>query len=130
VPQEPCYPHYGGRGIALCDEWHDFGIFQKWAYENGYREDLTIDRINVNGNYEPSNCRWVDMFVQASNKTNNRSVSQYLPDGTYVATYKTLADARRATGTCEPNITKVCKGERPLANGFIWKYSEWKGETA
>lgn len=62
---------YGARGITVCKEWlHNFQVFYKWAIDNGYRDDLTIDRIDVNGNYEPSNCRWVDNCVQARNKTN------------------------------------------------------------
>ena len=64
------YDRYGGRGITVCDEWlNDFKAFYDWAMTNGYRDDLTIDRINNDGNYEPSNCRWVTMKEQNSNKT-------------------------------------------------------------
>lgn len=71
------YKNYGKKGIIVCDEWkNDFMPFYTWAYKNGYKEELlpngfnklTIDRIDPNGNYEPSNCRWVDMKVQATNK--------------------------------------------------------------
>ena len=63
------YENYGGRGIAVCPEWKDsFVAFAIWALQNGYREDLSIDRIDVNGNYEPSNCRWITMREQQSNK--------------------------------------------------------------
>lgn len=66
------YKDWGGRGIAVCDEWKDdFMNFYNWATSNGYDEDLTIDRIDVDGDYEPSNCRWVTMKQQNNNKTNN-----------------------------------------------------------
>lgn len=69
----PDFSRYGGRGITVCDEWlHDFQAFYDWAMANGYAEDLSIDRIDVNGNYEPSNCRWADDELQSNNKRNNR----------------------------------------------------------
>lgn len=72
----PAYKHYGGRGIKICDEWrHDYLTFKKWAIDNGYKEGLTIDRIDVNGNYEPSNCRWVTQGDQQNNKRNNVKIT-------------------------------------------------------
>ena len=66
------YKWYGGRGIKICDEWlEDYIAFKNWAVSNGYEEGLTIDRINVDGNYEPDNCRWVDMKTQQRNRRNN-----------------------------------------------------------
>ena len=73
----PCvkgYERYGGRGISICEEWYqDFLSFYKWSLENGYNDTLSIDRINIDGNYEPSNCRWVSPKVQGRNtRTNHR----------------------------------------------------------
>ena len=63
------FERYGGRGIIMCDQWLDnFEIFEKWALNNGYSKDLSIDRINSNGNYDPSNCRWTNAKVQSSNR--------------------------------------------------------------
>lgn len=62
------YKRYGGRGIAVCDEWQSLTGFRTWALANGYRDDLTLDRINNDGNYEPSNCRWVTLREQATNR--------------------------------------------------------------
>lgn len=63
------YSYYGGRGITVCKEWkNDFTAFRGWATSNGYCEDLTIDRIDNDGDYRPENCRWVTMKEQNSNK--------------------------------------------------------------
>jgi hypothetical protein len=67
------YKDYGGRGICICHDWREnFKSFYDWAVNNGYKKGLTIDRIDCNGNYEPSNCRWITIIEQSRNKRSNR----------------------------------------------------------
>ena len=90
-PKAPNYSYYGERGITVCEEWlnsekittgkyvhnHSKGwlSFQRWALENGYAEDLTIDRIDTNKGYSPENCRWVSMKVQINNTRSNHYIT-------------------------------------------------------
>ena len=80
------YPRYGGRGVIVCSEWYNSDYknnfdpecvknFCEWAMSHGYRDDLTIDRINVNGNYEPSNCRWIPKEYQSHNRRNSIKIN-------------------------------------------------------
>lgn len=64
----PRFKHYGGRGISVCDEWHDYEKFRDWCKSNGWNEFLTIDRIDVDSDYTPDNCRFVDKSVQNANR--------------------------------------------------------------
>jgi hypothetical protein len=71
------YKYYGGKGIKVCEEWdntdYGFDCFKAWAMRNGYRDTLTIDRINTNGDYCPENCRWVTMLAQSYNRTTTKN---------------------------------------------------------
>lgn len=91
------YERYGGRGITVCEEWkNDFRAFYDWAMSNGYSEELTIDRIDVNGNYEPLNCRWVDMKTQQSNRSDNVKV-EYNGSLITIARLSELCGIKQAT---------------------------------
>lgn len=70
-PHCRAYKDYGDRGISVCEEWHESKNFFDWALANGYSEELSIDRIDVDGNYEPGNCRWADTYTQANNTRKN-----------------------------------------------------------
>ena len=68
-PNYKKYEYYGGRGIKVCDEWlHDFAAFRKWALANGYKDNLTLDRKDPDGNYEPQNCQWATWHEQRINQ--------------------------------------------------------------
>lgn len=70
------YKYYGAKGVIVCDEWlHDFDAFKSWAMAHGYQDDLTIDRIDINGNYSPDNCRWVSPKGQARNRSSNHLIT-------------------------------------------------------
>lgn len=91
-PSNIGYELYGGRGISVCKEWANSYIsFRDWAMSNGYRDDLTIDRIDTNGDYEPSNCRWVTNAIQQNNRRNNVCI-------TYNGETLTASEWSRKTG--------------------------------
>lgn len=94
------YKNYGGRNIKVCDEWLcDFQLFYYWAICNGYKKGLTLDRINVNGDYEPTNCRWVTQLEQQNNRRNNILIE-------YKGDTKTLSQWGRKLGI---NVTTLYK---------------------
>lgn len=107
------YKDYGGRGIAVCEEWNsDFNAFFEWSLNNGWEPGLTIDRIDVNGSYEPSNCRWVTWDVQCNNKRNTvyleafgekKSIAQWSTEKDIG--YKTLAWRVRHGWSVEDALT-------------------------
>ena len=81
-PNNRLYKYYGGRGISICDEWSHkdsgFMSFYHWSMANGYSKDLSIDRIDVNGNYTPDNCRWANSTIQNINMRSTRNTSGYV----------------------------------------------------
>lgn len=80
------FAFYGGRGIQVCPEWRsDFKSFHDWAHANGYDDSMSIERADVNGNYEPGNCSWISMKEQSRNKRNNHLIA-------YGGETKTLAE--------------------------------------
>ena len=75
-PKCKSYQYYGRRGISVCSEWDDYTTFENWAFSHGYAEGLTIERVNVHGNYCPENCTWIPLAEQMKNTTrtlNNRN---------------------------------------------------------
>lgn len=113
----PEYYLYGGRGIRMCDEWkEDFMNFYNWSMSHGYKDDLSIDRKDFNGNYDPSNCRWADNITQANNKRNNIKLTyngetHTLPEWARKLNlpYSTLADRRKKGKSVEEILNPIKK---------------------
>lgn len=109
-PNNKDYYNYGARGIKVCDEWrNNYLNFHNWAYANGYNDTLSIDRIDVNGDYKPINCRWVDKNIQANNKV----CTIYID---YEGNSVTLTELSNITGikreTLEMRYIRGDRGER------------------
>lgn len=119
------YDRYGGQGVTVCREWQDnFEPFLKWAQDNGYKEDLTLDRIDSQGPYSPDNCRWVDYYTQEQNKgisnrnttghvgityTEGRGYRAYISRNNIrksLGTFQSLEDAIRARSKAEKHYEK------------------------
>ena len=84
-PNHSSYKNYGGRGIKVCDEWvNSFEVFRVWALHNGYKDNLTIDRVDVNGDYCPENFCWITKIDQAKNKRPRKSLCNRDEKGRFV----------------------------------------------
>ncbi|MDB5405210.1 MAG: hypothetical protein JWL84_122 [Rhodospirillales bacterium] len=75
-PSHPSYPYYGAKGIRLCHDWLVYENFRDWALANGYREGLTVDRLDSACNYEPGNCEWVTLAVNIGRRNTQHAASQ------------------------------------------------------
>lgn len=108
--KDPNYKRYGARGITVCEDWKDFAKFKEWALANGYEENTdhqkkcSLDRIDNNGNYEPSNCRWATAREQTNNTRRNTRVQ-------YKGEEHTLAEWARIKGMSYTSfMSRYCRG--------------------
>jgi len=114
-PKASQYSSYGGRGISICDRWHSFESF---IGDMGERPpDCTLDRINNDGNYEPSNCRWASKVEQCRNRASSRAVVR--SDGIH---FPTLSEAAESVGGTIAGIWDACNGKAKSHRGFGWRY--------
>lgn len=128
-PNSGVYKHYGGRGIKVCEEWKDsFDNYYNWSIKNGFHPDLTIDRIDVDGNYEPSNCRWATWTTQARNKTNSLIIEY---EGKEYMVYQLSEMTGISEGTLYHRIKKGWTIPEILENpvNFYYIYLEHNGVT-
>lgn len=77
-PTHHAYYLYGGKGVNVCEEWNEYDAFKKWALSNGYADNLCIDRIDSNGNYEPSNCRWITASENTARANKNHTTRKVI----------------------------------------------------
>lgn len=119
------YMYYGGKGVSICDEWlNDFQVFYNWAIQNGYNDNLTIERMDVNGNYEPNNCKWITQSEQTRNRTNTHFI--LFNDEKY-----TLTELSNKLGVSRTTIRKYEKqfnGDSERAINFIVEKSKNESE--
>ena len=119
---------YSDLGIKVCDEWLKYTNFKEWALNNGFEEHLTIDRINEDLDYSPSNCRWLTLSenVKRINKSKNWiPIDKYDLDGVFIENFLNMSRAFRSIGdSYERQIKKCCDGEILEHKGFVWKYAD------
>lgn len=97
-PNRQNYIDYGGRGISVCSDWaDDYDMFARWAMANGYNPKLTLDRIDCNGDYTPTNCRWASQRVQANNKRNNRMLTVSTGETHTISEWSSISGINRHT---------------------------------
>ena len=101
-PNVKAYSDYGGRGIKICDEWNDFKVFKNWALQNGYKEGLTIERLDVEKGYTPNNCIWIERNAQNWNRRDTRYIS-------YKGILKSVGEWRTILGVKHYILYNFCK---------------------
>lgn len=118
-PNIACWKHYGGRGIEVCAEWMKFASFKAWAETTGYSNDLTIDRIDSDGNYEPDNCRWITLYenqMRGFEKAHNvsRRTGRWLSNEQilYILQHRDVSakELAKRFNKCEQTIRNVWNG--------------------
>lgn len=124
------YRYYGGRGIKVCEEWHNIENFEKWVFASGYSVGMTLDRKNTYGDYSPENCRWADMKTQCNNRRNTVMVE-------HRGEKHTISEWSEITGINRSTLkNRYCRGERGAAllrpveipNGKTWVKKDGKRE--
>lgn len=127
-PKNSGFHHYGGRGISVCREWRENREnFVNWALNNGHDMHLSLDRINNDGNYEPSNCRWATIQQQLSNQRRNRLITHY-------GTTKTISEMARSLNIKEDTLFRrinkyKMSPEKALLSGRVnpWRHGTRQG---
>ena len=122
-PKSVSYSTYGGRGIGICDEWLSFENFHNWAIASGYKETLTIDRINPNGNYEPLNCRWIGATENKKMQRSARYISIH-GEAKNVSdwckeTHISKATAYKHINISEEDFANFIEGQQYFTNKFL-----------
>ncbi len=115
---------YRDRGITVCEEWRKWRPFRDWALANGYSDDLTIDRIDNDGNYCPENCRWVSPTVNKRNTCRAYKVKCVDAATGAVAVFPSLADACEIIGVDSGNVIRCFKNDKYTVKGFFWSKVE------
>lgn len=135
-PNVTSYERYGGRGITVCDEWQDYENFAQWALSNGYTDEMTIERKDVNGNYCPENCSWIAKGDQARNRRSNCKVTingvtktgaewareNGMGKHTVLARIRNGMDPEEAIKTKSKAEKRLFRGEMLSINGIARKY--------
>jgi hypothetical protein len=118
---------YSDLGIKVCDEWQKYTNFRDWALSNGFREELTIDRIDENENYCPKNCRWITKSENVSRIDRNKrwiAIDKYNLDNEFIESFKNISSASRKDNVsyAHRRIKDCCEGKIEFYKGFKWKY--------